>query len=469
MEKEDLKLLQDKVSLLRAKGKYKETIETSHHLLKLGMEMNDYPSILIAHRCNVASYYCIGAIEEAFHSLDAYNEVCNKYGEETDKLHLYNMSVLLYEYNKDFDKAKDTLEKSIALGKKLKKYNIISNGYSNYSHILLEEKNYEAALEMAKKGLEMAKLHEPASRILEIRVQLNIAKAYIGLDQFEASGALIEEMINDPILESFIREKSQCYDLKGHWYAKQKLYKEAFESLTIAKELVESYNDVYLLKTIQEERCKLCEQMNDIHLGYIVQKEYISLLKEINNRELALTALKLEIKHSVAEIERKANTDYLTGLYNRSYIETIANEWLKQAAEKNENIVCIAFDIDNFKLINDEYGHLFGDEVIKQVSKACSKLFNKNELFGRYGGDEFVVILKGTSLEIGKKKAEQIRKTLKNYLINKDGKSVSIAASIGIADNSNGTVMNFNELFHLADVGLYKAKQIGKNRVCVGN
>ena len=111
--------------------------------------------------------------------------------------------------------------------------------------------------------------------------------------------------------------------------------------------------------------------MNDIPLGYVVQKEYITLLNEISDREIAMLAQKLEIKHSIATIEKKANTDYLTGLYNRSFIENTTNEWLKQASIKNESIVCIAFDIDNFKSINDEYGHLFGDEVIKQVSSVC--------------------------------------------------------------------------------------------------
>ncbi|MFY0544045.1 tetratricopeptide repeat-containing diguanylate cyclase [Brevibacillus sp. H7] len=467
MKKEDLQLLQQNVTLLRAEGKYKETIEACYHLLRCGMELHDHKSILIAHLNNAASYYCIGDIEEAFASIGAYDEVCSKYGDETDQLHLYNVLFLLYEYNKDFDKAKETLEKSIELGKKLKKFNIISNGYSNYSHVYIVEENYADALEMAKMGLAMAKLHQPASPILELRVKLNMAEAYIGLGDFGASRSLIDEMMNDPVFDSFIREKSQFYMLQGSWYSKQNLYREAFESLTYAKELVESYHDVYLLKFIQEERCKLCERMDDIHLGYTVQKEYISLLNEISNREIALAALKLDVKHSLTAIEKKANTDYLTGLYNRNYLETTANVWLKQASERNESIVCIVFDIDNFKLINDEYGHLFGDEVIKQVGEACSKIMGENELIGRYGGDEFVVIVKGASLERGKKKAELIKETVENLQMKKDGKSVSIKTSMGVADNSDGTVMYFNDLFHAADVGLYKAKQNGRNQICV--
>jgi diguanylate cyclase (GGDEF)-like protein len=467
--KKGLDLLQKKVTLLRSEGKYKDTIEACYDLLELGLEFNDYKSILTAHLNNSASYYCIGDIERAFQSIDAYDEVCNKYGEEADWVNLYNVLFLLYEFNKDFEKARETLTKSIELGKKLKKYNIVSNGYSNLSHVYIVEENYMNALKMAELGLEMAKLHKPESPILELRVKLNLAKAYIGLDHFDASRLLIDEMITAPLLESFIREKSQCYDLQGTWYSKQKLYEEAYESFTSAKKLVESYNDIHLLKTIQEERLKLCELMNNIHLGYIVQKEYIALLKEISDRELALTALKLDIKHSISAMERKANVDYLTGLYNRKYLENVVNDWLKQDYLNKESIVCLALDIDNFKAINDEFGHLFGDEVIKQVSKVCSSTLRESELIGRYGGDEFIVILKGVSLKIGKKKAEQLEERIRDIEIKKDGKSVAIQVSIGIADNSNGNVSSFQDLFHFADIALYKAKKNGKNQICVSN
>ncbi|MEB2298930.1 GGDEF domain-containing protein [Lysinibacillus xylanilyticus] len=430
-------------------------------------KLNDHKSILTAHINNAASFYCIGDIEEAFNSIDSYHEVCNKYGDEADWVNLYNILFLLYEFNKDNEKAKETLSKSIKLAKKLKKYNIVSNGYSNLSHVYIAEGNYVNALEMAKLGLEMAKLHKPETPILEVRVKLNLAKSYIGLEDLDASKSLIDEIIKAPFLDSFIREKSQCYDLQGTWYTKKKLYLEAYESFTYAKHLVEGYNDVNLLKTIQEKRCELCELLNDVHLGYIVQKEYIALLKEISDRKLSLAALKLDIKHSISAIEAKANVDYLTGIYNRNYLETTVNDWLEQASIKNETIICLALDIDNFKAINDEFGHLFGDEVIKQVSKSCSSILRENELIGRYGGDEFIVILKGVSLEVGKEKAKQIEENIRNLKITKDEKSITIQVSIGAADNSGGKVSSFQDLFHFADIALYKAKKGGKNQICV--
>ncbi|TKC15839.1 tetratricopeptide repeat-containing diguanylate cyclase [Robertmurraya kyonggiensis] len=463
----DLKTLQQEVSLLRAEGKYKETIEACYNLLNWATELNDYKAMLTAHINSAASFYCIGAIEEAFQSIESYDEICIKYGDEADALHLYNVLFLLYDYNKDYEKAKETLSKSIELGMKLEKFNIVSNGYSNLSHVCLAEGNYLDALAMASKGLEMAKLHEPQSRILELRVTLNIAQAYIGLGNQGTSKQLIDEIVHDPILDSFIREKSQAFILQGNWLSKQKLYKEAFESYSYAKELVESYNDVYLLKVIQEERSNICEKMQDIQLGYKVQKEYISLLNEINERELALTALKLDVTHNLSLIEKKANTDYLTGLYNRNHLETVTNDWLRQAYENDESIVCIVFDIDNFKSINDKYGHLFGDEVIKEVARTCSSKIDDNEMIGRYGGDEFVIVLKNTTLDKGKNRAEKLEKMIRNLQIDRDGSMISITSSIGVTSNSNGSILTFNELFHEADVGLYRAKKKGKNQIYV--
>ncbi|QQZ10286.1 hypothetical protein [Heyndrickxia vini] len=94
MNQDELKSLQQNVSLHRSEGKYKEAIEASYHLLKCGIEVNDYKSMLIAHMNNAASYYCIGDIKEAFHSIEAYDQLCDIYGDDEDYLGLYNVLFL---------------------------------------------------------------------------------------------------------------------------------------------------------------------------------------------------------------------------------------------------------------------------------------------------------------------------------------------------------------------------------------
>ncbi|AHF07759.1 diguanylate cyclase [Desulfitobacterium metallireducens DSM 15288] len=466
MANEDIILLQQNVPTLRAEGKYKECIEESYQLLERAMPFKDYKSMLIAYYNQSASYYSIGEIELAFSSLDTYNEICQQHGDEADLLNSYNLWFVLYECSKDYEEAKKMLEESIKLAKRLKKYNVVANAYANYSHLDMIDEDYCKALEMAQIGLAMAKLHQPAKPILELRIKLNMVKALIGLNDFGHSKSLIDEMIENPLLDSFIREKAECYDLLGHLYSNMKIYRDAFEAFTQAKTLVESYNDVYLLKSIQEQRCKLCDQLADYNLGYSVQKEYIALLKEISRRELALTALRIQLKHNIASIIKKANTDYLTGLYNRNYIETTTTCWLEQASENKESLCCMVFDIDGFKSINDKYGHLYGDEILKHISKACSSMIRETDILGRYGGDEFVIILRGVSLEKGKIRAKQILEKVRSLVIVQNGKQCQVTISIGVTDNLNRTCLNFKEIFMIADRRLYKAKRNGKNKIC---
>ncbi|MFS0689270.1 GGDEF domain-containing protein [Sporosarcina sp. 179-K 8C2 HS] len=467
MEKEDLVSLQRNVQKLRVEGKYEETIEACFQLLEAGLTANDPKSILTAHLNNAASFYCIGAIEEAFHSIDAYLEYCIDNGDEDDRLNGCNVLFLLHEYNKDYQKAKGTLDRAIELGKKLERYNIVSNAYSNYSMVLTTESNFEGALTMAQKGLAMAKLHEPRTPILEFRVKLNVANALIGLEKLEDAEQLVNELVNDPILESFIREKTQVHDLYGRFLMHKKMYPEALEAYDVAKELAESYNDRNLLKGILEKRCKLCDLMGDVERGYKAQQALIDLLSDLHQYEVAMTAVKLGVKHRITSIERRANTDYLTGLYNRCYMETTADKWLAEASHTGESIVCIAFDLDNLKILNDTYGHIFGDKIIKKIGQTCARQIRSDDLMGRFGGDEFAIILRDLSLAEAHHKAEKLLEAVRSIKVEKDGIYISLTASVGVADNANGKIQTFTDLFHQADLALYQAKEGGKNQICI--
>ncbi|MFC7371919.1 diguanylate cyclase [Fictibacillus iocasae] len=466
MNKDESVALQQKVLLLREEGKYKECIQESFHLLKWGTEWKDYKAILTAHVASVASYYSIGAMEEAFALISEYEEVCLEHGDDVDRMKLYNILFLLYEYTKEYDKAKETLKQTIELGLKVEKFNIVSNAYSNLSHVFLEEKNFQEALDSAILGLKMAERSLPERPILNLRVMLNLAQSYIGLMDLDRAYAYLQEMITNPVLDNFMREKAHCLMLQGSWYENSERYREAFESLSQAKAIVEGYKDAYLLKTIQEERCKLCDLMGDYQLGYRVQKEYIQLLNEINESQLAQAAIKLEVKHSLSMLKKKATTDYLTGLHNRSHLETTANEWLGTAAMNYTDVTCMVLDIDYFKDINDNHGHLFGDEVIKKVGALCHETMGEMGFIGRYGGDEFVILVK-EPIQRGKEMANQLKEALTNADLQKEDSPFPVTVSIGVADNDSGTVKTFEEHFHLADLGLYEAKKNGRNQICV--
>lgn len=466
--KEVFNRLQAEVTQLRAEGKYQETIERASELLKLGTVNNDYKSMLIAYITQAASYYSIGDIGEAFLCMERYEEITLAHGDDMDYLQLYNIMFLLYEFNNQHDNAKETLHKSMQLAKRLKRYNILSNSYSNYSHVCIKLEEYEKALENAKKGLAAAKLHEPSSPVLEVRVMFNIAHSYICLNLLEDAKLVMDEMEKKDVFDSFIRERAQFQMLKGDWLSQKEAYKESFQAYSNAKEIVDIYQDVYLLRTIQEKRLKICEIMEDIHLSYRVQKEYIQLLQIINERELEFRAIKLNVKHQLSKLQKKAELDYLTGLYNRSYVSELATSWFSDSTNINASISCIAFDLDGFKGINDVHGHLVGDEVIYEVGMLCKNALSPGFILGRYGGDEFVIIGR-KSLEETVELANLLKETIAGMSLMKNEQSIQIAASFGISSIENESISSFNELFYLADMRLYRAKQNGKNQVYAGN
>lgn len=470
MTDELLASMREKALQLRIEGRYKELIEHCDILLEKGLKQQDHKAVLCAHIHHAAAFYSIGAIEEAFLSVDAHLHYCSQYGDDTEQLNGINILVILYDYNKEYEKAKVVLKRGIELGTRLEYWNMVSNAYSNYSHICASESDYENARKYALIGLEMAERHVPDSPILKFRVKLNIANAYVGLGDTQHAGPMIEEMLADSILATYPRERAQSYDLYGRYLVKNNEFSSALEAFDVAKNEALGIKDLLLLKEIQERRCDLCEILDDRQLGFVVQQEYIKLLKTLQEQELAMTALKLEVKHNVASIERNAKVDYLTRLFNRRHLEEVAANWLIQAAEAGSFVSCIALDLDNFKSINDTYGHLAGDEALREVCNACQRVLWKSdstELLARYGGDELVFVLNGASLDDAKERVSLLLAELQKKTITFNGEPIPVTVSIGIADNANGTFSQFSDVFYRADQALYQSKANGKNQISV--
>lgn len=470
MTNESLTSLREKALQLRVEGRYVELIEHCDDLLEKALRLQDHKSVLSAHIHHASAYYSIGAIEEAFLSVDAHLHYCSQFGDENEQLNGLNILVILHDCNQEYEKAKNTLKRSIELGTRLKHWNMVSNAYSNYSHICAREGDFETALEYSLIGLEMAERYEPALPILNFRVKLNIANAYVGLNDTRTAGPMIEEMLQDPLLDHHKRERAHCYDLYGRFLVKKLEYERALEAFDKAAIQADELNDLLILKEIQERRCAVCELIDDRQLGYVVQKEYIKLLKTLQEQELAMTALKLEVKHNVASVEKNAKIDFLTRLSNRRHLEEVAARWLERANEGDHSVTCIALDLDNFKTINDTYGHLAGDAALREISDICRKVLwnsNSTELLARYGGDELVFILNETPLDEAIERANQLLATIQDLKIMHNGEVIPVTVSIGLADNANGAYSMFSDIFYRADQALYASKANGKNQLCV--
>lgn len=176
----------------------------------------------------------------------------------------------------------------------------------------------------------------------------------------------------------------------------------------------------------------------------------------------------LKMRYLYSEIELLSVTDGLTGLYNRRHFEyNIEREFLRAKRYKNDLSIAL-LDIDFFKNINDNYGHQYGDYVLKEISKLMKDSFRKTDMLYRYGGEELVIIMPETSLENAAIPAERLReKIAETDFIYNDIKT-KLTVSIGIA-TMDDSFNSQNEIVEFADKALYSAKQTGRNKVVTYN
>lgn len=168
------------------------------------------------------------------------------------------------------------------------------------------------------------------------------------------------------------------------------------------------------------------------------------------------------------ELRKKADHDALTGVFNRGAIlETLQKEISRQA--RGLDAVSIIFaDLDHFKQTNDEYGHLAGDAVLREVSRRVSAVLRTYDALGRYGGEEFLIVLPACDSRGAVEVAERVRKAVAAQPITTNFGAIPSSLSIGVAVADKGQVISLNGLIKLADDALYRAKQRGRNRVELG-
>jgi diguanylate cyclase (GGDEF)-like protein/PAS domain S-box-containing protein len=165
-----------------------------------------------------------------------------------------------------------------------------------------------------------------------------------------------------------------------------------------------------------------------------------------------------------ADLEKLAMTDYLTNLYNRRYFMQRSEEEFKRAKRGQHPLSALMLDIDKFKSVNDTYGHEAGDLVLKQVAATLRYNLREVDLLGRLGGEEFAVLLPGTSLREANISAERVRQAIQNEPFQVPGAALNISISIGAAVFTPEMTC-IDDILRNADAALYQAKHNGSNRV----
>ena len=180
-----------------------------------------------------------------------------------------------------------------------------------------------------------------------------------------------------------------------------------------------------------------------------------------------IVELNEELLYVRDNLEKQATHDKLTGLYNRHFMVEILEKEFSRALRHQSDLSCLLLDLDNFKDVNDTFGHTFGDLVLREFSAGLDQNIRKSDISIRYGGEEFMVLLPNTGIAGAQNIAEKIRATCEKKRYDDGHNSTTVTVSIGIASIKQHQLIDDKEIVACADKALYRSKAEGRNRITV--
>ncbi len=164
---------------------------------------------------------------------------------------------------------------------------------------------------------------------------------------------------------------------------------------------------------------------------------------------------------------RAANIDGLTQLYNKKYFQDVLSKEFSFSRRAKQDLSLLMFDVDHFKKVNDTYGHVAGDAVLKMVGFNLTKQVRMENIACRYGGEEFAVILRNVSPEQAYSLGERLRSAIEGSAVEHRGNQIKVTVSVGVATFRNDNFQTYEDLLQRADECLYEAKRNGRNQTVI--
>lgn len=299
-------------------------------------------------------------------------------------------------------------------------------------------------------------------------IEINNNKYLIFSNKIERTSWHIISLISEDNILSIVRELENDYKKIGYIsiLAITFFYLLFFIYLYFkAKKLVININKPIL---------KVIKASKDLAIKSKIDKIQECGIKEIDELSFNFNSLSKQLEQRTKKLvssetkrilnEKLANTDPLTGAYNRRFLNDFASRYLKILRREHYDLSILVTDIDDFKVINDSFGHDIGDKIIKKYVEIIQELIRDNDIVVRYGGDEFIVVLPNTNITNAKEVAKKIFETIKNYQQLEIDERLHFNISIGTAQYEKDD-KNIDDIITRADMALYEAKKLGKNRI----
>jgi diguanylate cyclase (GGDEF)-like protein len=312
------------------------------------------------------------------------------------------------------------------------------------------------------KGISPARFNKDAARFL---VYLGDLKDKISQDFQYANDTFLSFFNHVRELE---KELTRALDADGHSKGifeefEQKLNQEVSsiaDSFSLHSTISEVQKAVIdRLSNIRQIVTKKTQEEKEKHSR--TQKQILGLRKKILQAEVETRKLSIQADR----FKEEANKDGLTGLYNRMAFDAMIANTVASFNQGGDSFSIVMFDVDNFKWVNDTFGHVAGDKILKEVAAVLRRTFRKDEFIARYGGDEFVVVIAGLSKSTARQRIATFESNFKKmrFFSHKDG-DVKIGISVGIASVARGDTPE--DLLHRADTAMYEMKKKRKTNPC---
>lgn len=422
-------------------------------------------------------YRTVGLHKRAY---DNFNKAYQTWQTVDDKEDMFNMQHNMVSSAiklSDWDKAKVNIAAQLALAEAAPEFkDFYFFAYLNAGRVALGSFDYPVAVTYLEKAIALKETTQ--ERYFVSSSHLFLALAYMRIGEPDKAASMARVFLQDKRFPAnmgsmlLTADAIIAFDNKNYLLAVNTLLKVIDEEREHNKNIID--NEVIdsaldhnsKLADFENERLANKLAINELNLKAVIDKERINELKMsiVVLVAAVLLAAVFFLMHSRKVFKHRAQIDFLTGIANRGYTFKTGEKMIERSIKKQQSASVIIFDIDNFKSINDRFGHHVGDLAIQAVTKRAERWLKKHDLVGRIGGEEFIIVLSNTSEEEAFSISERIRSAIASQLFEFDDVSIEMTISLGIAV-LNEQATSLTALLKEADKALYKAKFSGKNKV----